>query len=263
MCLAVVALDAHPRYALVLAANRDEHHARESRSAAWGREPPFVDVLAGRDMVAGGTWLGVRRDGRWALVTNVREPGRTQPSARSRGELVPRVLNARAWPEEPFAEIAGRGGDYNGFNLLAGDSASALWMSNRSANARPLNAGIHGLSNALLDTPWPKLTRTIDRLESWSAQRETEAAPLFDALADRAPAPEASLPDTGVTREWERILSSPFIVSERYGTRCSTVLTIDRSGHARFHERSFDAVGRLTGEVVETFELQRSTRSIV
>lgn len=263
MCLAVVALDAHPRYPLVLAANRDEYHARDCRPAEWGREPPFVGVLAGRDLVAGGTWLGVRRDGRWALVTNVREPGRTNPSARSRGELVPHVLNAGAPTKQSFDEIGGRGGDYNGFNLLSGDIASALWMSNRSTETRPLSAGIHGLSNAYLDTPWPKLSRTRERVHAWSARGQADTAPLFEALADRAPAPEASLPQTGVTREWERILSSPFIVSERYGTRCSTILTVDRGGHARFHERSFDAAGRLTGEVIEAFELQRSTRSIV
>jgi uncharacterized protein with NRDE domain len=231
--------------------------------AAWGREPPFVDVLAGRDMAAGGTWLGVQRDGRWALVTNVREPGGANPRARSRGELVPQVLSARMSTDKAFHEIATRHADYNGFNLLAGDTGSALWMSNRSAEAKPLTTGIHGLSNALIDTPWPKLSRTLDRIGTWAAQGDADTAPLFAALADRAPAPDASLPDTGVTREWERILSSPFIVGERYGTRCSTILTVDREGHARFHERAFNAAGEPSGEVIETFELQRSTRSIV
>ena len=253
MCLAVVALDAHPRYRLVVAANRDEFHARAASPAAWGSDTLFTNILAGRDLEAGGTWLGVRRDGRFALVTNVREGGAHDPSARSRGELVPRVLNASQPVEHVLRDIADKKGQYNGFNLLVGDSAGVMWISNRSEDAQRFTDGIHGLSNALINTPWPKLSRTIDRMERWSAIGDPDTAPLFAALADREPAPDAELPDTGIPLQRERLLSAPFIVSDRYGTRCSTVFTIDRAGHARFHERSFDAKGDATLEMNEEF----------
>ena len=253
MCLAVVALDAHPAFALVIAANRDEFHARAAAPAAWGDTPPFTRILAGRDLEAGGTWLGVRRDGRWALVTNVREGGRHDPSARSRGELVPEVLNANGNAADALRASAAAAERYNGFNLLGGDAARAHWTSNRGGALTPLARGLHGLSNALLDTPWPKLERTTARMRAWLARADIDTGELFAALADRTQAADDALPETGVTREWERLLSSPFIVSERYGTRCSTIFTIDRAGRARFHERTFDAQGEPVSEVVETF----------
>ena len=256
MCLAVVALDAHPSYPLVIAANRDEFHDRPAVPAAWGAAPPFADVLAGRDLKAGGTWLGVRRDGRWALVTNVREGGRNDPSARSRGDIVPRVLNAADPPADAVAAIAGGHDGYNGFNLLAGDPAGGHWASNRGGGARRLGAGVHGLSNALLDTPWPKLVRTVAAVRAWLAGGGPDTAALFAALADRTRAADDELPDTGVTRDWERLLSSPFIVGERYGTRCSTVLTVDRAGRAVFRERTFDATGAPAAETLEAFALR-------
>jgi uncharacterized protein with NRDE domain len=253
MCLAIVALDAHPRYRLVVAANRDEFHARAASPAAWGSDATFMNILAGRDLEAGGTWLGVRRDGRFALVTNVREGRTHDPAARSRGELVPRVLNAPAPVERALRDVADTQNRYNGFNLIVGDGAGVFWMSNRSADARRFTDGIHGLSNALIDTPWPKLSRTIGHVQRWAANGDTDTAPLFAALADREPAPDAQLPATGIAIERERLLSAPFIVSDRYGTRCSTVFTIDRAGHARFHERSFDANGNATFEASEEF----------
>ncbi len=255
MCLAVVALDAHPAYALVIAANRDEFHARPAAPAAWGAAPPFAGVLAGRDLQAGGTWLGVHRDGRWALVTNVREGGRKDASARSRGELVLRVLNGPRDTEAALSAMAPAQHGYNGYNLLAGAGARAYWTSNRGERVQRLPAGVHGLSNALLDTPWPKLVRTLARVRAWAARGDTDTAPLFAALADRERAPDADLPATGVTLDWERLLSSPFIVGDGYGTRCSTVVTVDRAGHARFHERTFDAAGGSAGETVETFRV--------
>ncbi|MEO8753625.1 MAG: NRDE family protein [Casimicrobiaceae bacterium] len=255
MCLVVAALDAHPGYALVVAANRDEFHARPAAPAAWGMEAPFTGILAGRDLQAGGTWLGVRRDGRFALVTNVRASGSNDPAARSRGELVPRVLNAGAHAAAALHDLVLAQDRYNGFNLLAGDATGALWMSNRRPGVRQLTGGIHGLSNAFIDTPWPKLLRTVDRVRAWAASGDTGTAPLFAALADRAVAPDAMLPATGIPLDRERLLSSPFIVSAAYGTRCSTVFTIDRAGRARFHERSFDANGNATTDSSEEFSL--------
>jgi uncharacterized protein with NRDE domain len=256
MCLAVVALGAHPRYALVVAANRDEFHARAAAPAAWGEDEPFVDVFAGRDLAAGGTWFAAHRNGRWALVTNVREGGRNDPAASSRGALVPQVLNA-ADPDAAFSAIEAAAQRYNGFNLLAGDAQGAQWMSNRGAGGRRLQSGLHGLSNALIDTPWPKVVGTRARLATWAAAGDPDVEPVFAALADRTRAADALLPATGVPLETERMLSSPFIVSANYGTRCSTVLTIDHMGVARFLERTFDARGEMTGAASTEFRLPR------
>lgn len=257
MCLLVVALHAHERYALVLAANRDEYHARPAAPAAWGRAAPFIDVLGGRDLAAGGTWLGLHRDGRFALVTNVREGAGPRANVQSRGELVPRVLDAADDPAAALRAIAPTGDLYSGFNLLAGSAQRIAWMSNRSPAQREFTRGIHGLSNALLDVPWPKVVLTRAAMTAWAADGQGDVEALFDALADRTLAPDAELPGTGVTLERERMLSAPFIVSEDYGTRCSTVLTISHDGNARFEERTFDPRGNAAGQVVESFRVRR------
>lgn len=256
MCLAVVAIDAHPRYALVVAANRDEYHARPTDPAHWWPDRPPRDLFAGRDREAGGTWLGVTRRARWAFVTNVREPGRRDAAAPSRGALVVRVLTD---PRDATTALTDAHADsrYNGYNLIAGDLANAAWISNRAPALRALVPGVHGVSNAQLDTPWPKLERVKSGMTAWARQGRDEFAPLFDLLADRALAPDAALPATGVPLEWERRLSAPFIVSEGYGTRSSTVLAIERDGDVMMHERTFDAAGIATGEVVERFAIAR------
>lgn len=250
MCLVAVALDAHPRYRLAIAANRDEFHERPAAPAHWWPE----GWLAGRDLDAGGTWFGVRRDGRWALVTNVREPGRRDASATSRGTLVTQALAAGAL-DRWLDDAAARGPSYNGYNLLVGDACDARWQSNRQPATTRLPPGVIALSNAGLGTPWPKVERVSASLAAWAAHGDAAADGLFDALADRERAPDHALPSTGVSLEWERLLSAPFIVGERYGTRCSTLLTVDRDGQVRFVERSFDADGELTGTVDERFAL--------
>jgi uncharacterized protein with NRDE domain len=276
MCLVAIAVDAHPRIALVLAANRDEYHARPTAPAAWGHDDAFRDVLAGRDLMAGGTWLGVRRDGRFALVTNVRDGNAQDPAARSRGELPVVALRSEYTIDQATAAIDGP--RYNGFNLLVGDAAGFAWMSNRASDIefpaalrasglirprerpfgrmRRITRGVHGLSNALLDVQWPKVARTQERLQTWLRGDGASLEPLFDALGDRMQASDADLPATGVPLAWERLLSSPFIVSERYGTRCSTVLAVDRGGHARFVERSFAPDGTPAHEVAVEFDLK-------
>ncbi len=252
MCLALVALDAHPRFPLVIAANRDEFHAREAAPAHWWPD----GTLAGIDRVGGGTWFGVDTRGRWALVTNFREGVPRDPDAPSRGTLVTRALTARTPPLACAAAIAIDGSRYHGFNLLAGDPLQAAYVSNRASGALALTAGIHGLSNHLLDTPWPKLVRSKARLAAHLDTGDARLEPLFELLADHTQAEPASLPSTGVSPEWERLLSSAFIVDPRYGTRCSTVLTVGRDGTARFAERSFDAGGSLTGEVAFDFAIK-------
>jgi uncharacterized protein with NRDE domain len=252
MCLALVALDAHPRLPLVIAANRDEFHAREAAPAHWWPD----GTLAGLDQVGGGTWFGVDRRGRWALVTNFREGIPRDPGAPSRGTLVTRALVERTPPLACAAAIAVDGSRYHGFNLLVGDPLRAAYTSNRTSGALALTAGIHGLSNHLLDTPWPKLVRSKARLAAHLEAGDDSFEPLFELLADRAQAEPKSLPSTGVSPEWERLLSSAFIVDPRYGTRCSTVLTVGHDGIARFAERSFDSRGSLTGAVAFEFAIK-------
>lgn len=251
MCLAVIALGAHPRYPLVVAANRDEFHDRPTAAASWWDEGWF----AGRDLQAGGTWLGITRTGRVALLTNVRDPARHDPHAPSRGNLVTRVLADAAPPAEALAAAIADGNEHNGFNLVVGNSLEAHWGSNRAGTPRALAPGLHGLSNAALDTPWPKVVRTKAAVAAWCGMGHDNPAALFTALADRTLASDEALPATGVTLEWERLLSAPFIVSERYGTRSSTVVVIAVDGHAQFIERAFDAMGEPAGEIVERFDI--------
>jgi uncharacterized protein with NRDE domain len=251
VCLALVALDAHPRLRLVIAANRDEFHARAAEPAHWWPD----GLLAGADKVAGGTWFGATATGRWALVTNFREGVPRDPAAPSRGGLVTRAVSEDTPPLLCAAAIALDGARYHGFNVLLGDVARAAYASNRASGAITLDAGIYGLSNHLLETPWPKVLHGKAHLAAWLASRDEGIEPLFELLADRTQAEPAALPSTGVASEWERLLSSPFIVDSRYGTRCSTVLTIARDGRARFVERSFDPGGQPTGEAAFEFRI--------
>lgn len=253
MCLALIARDAHPAYAVVIAANRDEHHARPAAPAAWWSE----GWIAGRDLLAGGTWLAVTPAGRFGFVTNVREPGLRDINAPSRGALVTRVVADAQAPAASVAAIVASTAHYNGFNLIAGDLLSACWGSNRSAGVRELGPGIHGISNAAMDAPWPKVLRSKAAVGAWCASSTSNIETLFTLLADRTVAPDAQLPQTGVSLEWERRLSSAFIVGADvgYGTRCSTVVLLGREGDARFVERTFDAAGNPVGEVDLRFAL--------
>jgi len=255
MCLAVVALDAHPRYAMVLAANRDEYYARDASPLAWWNEGETPDILAGRDLTAGGTWLGVASTGRWAFVTNVREPGRHDAEAPSRGALVPRVLRHADSVASAIEAIEAEPARYNGYNVSAGEASTAFWYSNRGGPMQALGSGVHGISNAQLDTAWPKVRRIRTGVSAWIASGTDNIEALLDILSDRGIAPDHELPSTGVSLEWERALSAPFIVTERYGTRCSSVITITRAGEVRFHERSFDATGTRRGDTSERFEI--------
>ena len=251
MCLALIALQAHPRYAVVIAANRDEFHARPAAAAGWWDE----GWLAGRDLEAGGTWLGVARDGRYAFLTNVREPQRQRPAAPSRGALVPRVLAHAGAPNEALEAALVGAADHNGFNLLTGNAHAAHWGSNRAASPMRLAHGVSGLSNASLDTPWPKVERTKAGLATWCASGSADTGPLFALLRDDRVASDDALPATGVPLDWERRLSAPFIVSERYGTRCTTVITIDRDRVVSLVERRFDAAGAVTGDSAFAFRV--------
>jgi uncharacterized protein with NRDE domain len=285
MCLLVLAWKAHPRYRLVIAANRDEYHDRPA--AALGRWSAPDDILAGRDLRAGGTWLGIDRHRRFGVVTNFRDPPadgepaqessaraglaagasperRARPEPPSRGGLIPRYLVGAAGPGEYFRVLQQEAGRYGGFNLLLADSESLWYGSNRNSPfARALTAGVHGLSNERLDTPWPKLLRVRRRFVEWlRGGPAAEGGELFALLDDREPAtdesalPEATAaasaglgqPRAGLSPEWERILSSPFVRHDIYGTRCSTIVAIEPAGGCYFAERRFDASGACCGE---------------
>jgi uncharacterized protein with NRDE domain len=243
MCLIGFGLNAHPDYAFVLAANRDEFYDRPTAPAQFWDDAPHV--LAGRDRRAGGTWMGVARDGRWAALTNVRDPDGHRDDAPSRGHLVSEYLVGGHDPQEYLEEIAARSHRYNGFNLLAGTPGRAWYHCNRDAESdrervHAIADGVHGLSNAVLDAPWPKVERVRTGLREHLAAGTATPEGLFELLDDREPAPDDALPDTGVERRVERMLSSPFIVGDNYGTRSSTVLTIGRGGEVAFAERTFE-----------------------
>ena len=252
MCLAILALGAHPDWPLVIAANRDEfHHRPASPAAPWSDAP---DIVAGRDLQGGGTWLGVAGGGRLALLTNVREPGRQLPAAPSRGRLVEDYLRGSLSAADYAGQFNVNADEFNGFNLLVADLDGVHYCSNRALTRRlPSTGGGFGLSNAALDTPWPKLTRSraaVAALLSTSAQPEPEA--LFAILGDRTPPEDGLLPDTGVGLQLERLLGSPFIQSETYGTRCSTLVLQHRSGRVEFRERCYRPTGEVQGESVWT-----------
>jgi uncharacterized protein with NRDE domain len=248
MCLLVLAWRDQPDTRLLLLGNRDERHARASAAAGWWPDAPAV--LGGRDLEAGGSWLGVTRRGRFAVVTNVREGDPpTLRRARSRGELVSDFLRG----DEAPARFVGALGmaSYAGYNLICGDASAAWYASNRAVE-RELAPGVYALSNATLDSPWPK----VERLRAkFAAARQRDEAALFELLADREPAADAALPDTGLGLATERLLSAPFVVSPGYGTRASYLLRIDAAGHGRFVERSFDRDGVQTDERAFEFAL--------
>ena len=249
MCLLVIAWQVHPRYRLVVAANRDEFHERPTEPMAlW---PPPDDLIAGRDLRAGGTWLGVDRRRRFGIVTNFRELQRPAPGAPSRGNLIPGYLRNPAPVTEYIHNLEAVAEQYSGFNLLLTDHDSLWYVSNRAPRfAQSLPPGIYGLSNELLDTPWPKLQRVRQRFDALINQADTlpEEA-LFAILADPTQAGvDDSLPDTGLSREWEQLLSSPFISNGEYGTRCSTLVRIDETGALTLNERRFGPQGILLGD---------------
>ncbi len=238
MCLIVVGWRAHPDYPLVVAANRDEFYARPTAdAAAW---PDAPDIFGGLDREAGGTWLGIRRDGRFAAVTNVREPGMAK-GERSRGALTRAFLLG----DKPALDYARSldGNLYSGFNLLLSDGAQLVYCSNRDGAPRLLPPGIYGLSNHLLDSPWPKLLTARRHFAAALPALPADEA-LFALLADDEIVPDDELPQTGVPLEWERLLSAVFVKSDDYGTRASTVAWQRGDGEIRLHERRFGPRGK-------------------
>lgn len=247
MCLLAFALDFHPDYKLVVAANRDEYYARPSAAAAFWED--HTDILAGRDLLGGGTWLGVTKSGRFAALTNYRDPMSNKSGSPSRGTLVSNFLRGDADAESYMRSMESLGGAYNGFNLLSGSANGLFYYSNRGKGVSRIEKGVHCLSNSLLDVPWPKVEKMKDRLRKTLSEAAPDVSGIFEILADRERAPDSELPQTGVSLEFERLLSPVFIKSPDYGTCSSAVVLFGRDGHVEFWERSFspDAEGA-TGE---------------
>jgi len=258
MCLILFAWRTHPAHALIVAANRDEFFERPSLPAAWWDDHP--EILAGRDLTARGTWLGVTRTGRFASITNYRNPAERMDNAPSRGQLVTDFLTSAGPPSAHFSGIAPRAQQYNGFSMLAADARSLAFYSNREGVVREVDAGVHGLSNHLLDTPWPKVVKGKERLADVLSRRFDPEACL-EMLADAEPAHDRHLPETGVGLERERKLSSIRIADSYYGTRCSTVFRLDADGMAEFWERSYGPDGGAIGTVHFSFRVPEPDRS--
>ncbi|MDX1481968.1 MAG: NRDE family protein [Woeseiaceae bacterium] len=243
MCLIVFAWKQHDEFPLVLAANRDEYHARAAAPMAWWDDRP--SLLAGRDLRAGGTWLGLSRRGHLAAVTNFRENVRSV-SEQSRGEIVTGYLGSGDSPATWLSSL--NGGAYAGFCALATDGSELAYRSNRGDETRPLDAGVYGLSNSSLDTPWPKLLRTRERLSALLAADALHLDDLLDLMADREPAEAERSKSAELPFQMPREFSAPFIVSPDYGTRCSTAVLCRADGHVEVAERRFNAEGGTSGE---------------
>lgn len=237
MCLILFAIDCHPQYRLVVAANRDEYYHRQTLPADFWPDNP--SILAGRDGYQGGTWMGITTAGRIAALTNYRDPSRHNPQAPSRGHLVREYLESSTSPVPYMRDLLDESDRYNGFNLLAGTPENLYYFSNREKIIRPLEKGCHGISNSLLDVPWPKVTRGIDGLTACLRQQEINHEDLFALMADRELADDSDLPHTGVSLEMERMLSSIFIEMPGYGTRSTTILLVNRENQVQFWERTF------------------------
>ncbi|HEY5290735.1 MAG TPA: NRDE family protein [Burkholderiales bacterium] len=254
MCLILIAHGAHSDFPLVIAANRDEYYQRPTARAAFWQDHPHI--LAGRDLECMGTWLGVTRAGRFAALTNFRDPRERKTDAPSRGQLVSDFLASDQEPREYLADVATQAPRYNGFNLLAGDIDGVFYLSSRTGSVQQVPPGIHGLSNHLLDTPWPKVERGKRRLQAALAG-EPDAETLLDLLHDREPAAASELPDTGIGAEMERVLSPALIVSPQYGTRASTAVLFGEDGSVSFSERTILPGGNTGATVSLRFSLER------
>lgn len=248
MCLVLIAYRTHPRHPLVLVANRDEFHGRPAAPLHWWDDGP--PILAGRDLEAGGTWMGVDRRGRMGLVTNYRDPSLPKPAGRTRGELVPQFLRSDRSAKDFVHKVAARTNAYAGFSLLVMDADSLAYLvSQPQPEIRILAPGVYGLSNRRLDDPWPKLLATRAAFERELAAAAPDPSRLAAIVSDRRIAPDGELPDTGVGIEWERRLSAAFIVSPEYGTRCTTTVLSDGTGELAIEERSHAASGEVSGRV--------------
>jgi len=240
MCLIFIALKNHSRYKLIVAANRDEFYDRKTAAAAFWKDHP--EILGGRDLEAFGTWLGMTKSGRICMVTNFRDLKNINPNAPSRGKLVTDFLLEKITGEEYLKKVEPRAKKYNGFSLIAGTVDTLYYLSNHKEGLILLNSGLFGLSNHLLETPWPKVEKGKTEIQVILKSPVIRPEDLFEVLSDDTISSDEQLPDTGVGLERERALSAAFIKSPGYGTRSSTVILVDYNNHVSFHERVYDPV---------------------
>jgi uncharacterized protein with NRDE domain len=243
MCLIFLALNQHPTYKLIIAANRDEFYGRKTAPADFWKDQPAI--IGGRDLEANGTWMAMNKNGRISLVTNYRDPANINPNAPSRGQLVSNYLIDNEAPSTYLKSLEPKAKEYNGFNLLVGSPDELWYLSNYKEGIQKLDTGVYGLSNHLLDTPWPKVELGKSKFREAISTKEIKPISLFDFLYDEQKAPDNLLPETGVGIERERALSSMFIKMKGYGTRCSTVVLVDKKNCVSYSERIYN---------VETFE---------
>jgi len=248
MCLVIIGWQQHREYPLILAGNRDEFHARPTQEAHWW--PDQADIVGGRDLQAAGTWLALRRNGRFATVTNFRDAEPPSAKLRSRGHLVSDFLKSADSPLDYLSRIDGAA--YGGFNLLVGEGDTLAWLSNRSGPPRVLAPGIYGLSNALLDSPWHKVLRSKAALRQLIEEDRVNASALMRLLGDRDKAPASEIADEHLSFATAHAISAPFIVLPDYGTRSSSVVLGEVSGAWHFQERTFDATGKASGDATFT-----------
>lgn len=254
MCLIAFAWKVHPDYPLIVAANRDEWRDRPAAPAAWWSDHP--GILAGRDLKAGGTWLGITRSGRFAALTNFRDPSDRKTDAPTRGKLVSDFLTSNMGARDYLLALRERAHVYQSFNLLASNGSSLHYFSSRIGEILAVPPGIHALSNHTLNEPWPKVEKAKSSLSAalrgempWEARQMA----IYALLENTTTVPDEALPDTGVGLEWERVLSPAMIVGERYGTRCSTVVSISLNGEISLTECTRDENGTVSDQAAFKF----------
>jgi uncharacterized protein with NRDE domain len=252
MCLIFISLNDHPSYKLIVAANRDEFYNRRTAAADFWEDHP--EVLGGRDLEACGTWLGMSRGGKISMITNYRDPANINPKAPSRGPLVSDYLVGSESPEVYLRKLEPEAKRYNGFNLVTGTTDELWYFSNYGSGIEKLTPGLHGLSNHLLDTPWPKVQKGKQAMRA-IIRDPFKPNDLFELLYNTDTAPDAILPDTGVGLERERYLSAMFIKSAGYGTRCSTVALVSHDNQVFFAERVYDLATFAFSEKSFTFKV--------
>lgn len=238
MCLIFISINDHPKYKLIVAANRDEFYRRKTSPAGYWQDNPVI--VGGRDLEAQGTWMGVTTNGKVSMVTNFRDPANIDPNAPSRGHLVSDFLGNAQGAQEYLKEVSLKAGLYNGFNLILGKVDELYYFSNYQNKIIKLAPGLYGLSNHLLDTDWPKVTRGKEKMKALLNERKIDKSQLFNLLSDTQIAADDQLPRTGISLERERALSAMFIKTPDYGSRCSTLILIDNEGNMEFTERLFD-----------------------
>lgn len=238
MCLLLIGINAHPDFRLVIAANRDEFYNRSTAPADFWNEAP--NLLAGKDLQAGGTWMGITKQGRFAALTNFRDIAAIKENAPSRGHIVSGFLLNNLSANNYTDELSLKGDIYNGYNLVAGDHLQLFYYSNISKEIKKLSDGIYGLSNHLLDTDWYKIRKSKKVFQNILSEKIIDKVKLFSLLTDESRAEDNDLPETGIGFEFEKILSSVFITSPVYGTRSSTIILIDKNRNVTFIERTYN-----------------------